>query len=396
MTPDALSTRLRPGTWPPVEEPARLLRALEEAADRRPSDAALAETLRQAHGLATAGDGVPSVVAGVRREAVVRWDTWTATWDGPHLASGRPSRVRALRSHAARDPVLRRALLREGRALQEAVGDLGLQGEEGPWPALRVALPGAPLPLAAEEGDRGRTDLLGRMLGAAIADLARWEHLRLGLPPLDRRELIDTGDGLRIVCLSPVEPREAGERVRAVALALEAWSGAGDSSVETLLAGFATFPPRTAHEAATQLRAALAQELAAQRHQLGRRWVRIHARARVADLLDRVLRLHHACPPPEGRGAVGVDLDGRITLVRCEAGEVRWGPEDDLAPIRAADGEIRVREARRLLRTRAASPPNPRLDERVGGSAGYADDLCRWLTAAVQLRTIRLLLEAAT
>lgn len=397
MTPEGLADIIRPlaRDLPGVEDPARLLRALEALADRHPADRVIAAAIHGTNDLATAGDGVPAVIAGVRRESLVRWDAWTATWDGPAVATGAPARVRALRSAASRDPVLRRALIREGRVVQDALGDLVVAVEESPWPALRVILPGSPLSPRVDADDRRRPEVLGRLIGTAVADLARIESRRIGLPPLSPREVLDTGDALRVVCLTPQAPGEAGPSLSGIARTLQRWWGEGDDgAVEALLDGLATFPPRHATEAGRQVREALAQDLAATRHRLRGRAHAVSRQERHARLFDAVSRLGLAVPPPEGRGPVGVDLDGRVTVVDSRAGRVRWGPPGEVVLVREFDGEIEVREARRLLRAHAAAPPNPRFAGEVGGSPEDVVRICRWVASALQLRTIERLLAA--
>ncbi|MBW1879528.1 MAG: hypothetical protein JRJ84_14290, partial [Deltaproteobacteria bacterium] len=219
MTPDTLQTLVRSldGTLPGTEDPPRLLRALEALADRRPADRSIAEAIRATHGLVTAGDGMPATVGGVHREELVRWDDWTSTWDGPHLPTGGYARIRVLRAHAARDPVLRRALLREMKALQGALSDLPVVAEEGQWPGLAVPLPGGPIATSAGLDDHRRPEVLVQMLCTAVADLSRWERQRLGLPPLAKREMLHTDAGIRIVCLTAVTPTEVGAHVARIA-----------------------------------------------------------------------------------------------------------------------------------------------------------------------------------
>lgn len=395
MTPHLLRILVRDldRSLPGVEDPPRLLRALEDLADRRPEDRAFARAVRGAHGLATAGSGLPGVVAGVRRETLVRWDGWTTTWDGPHLATGVPSRVRVLRPHAARDPVLRRALPREGRAVGLGLADLAVVHDAGAWPALRIALPGAPLAPRAGADDRGRPDVLVRMLTTAVADLARWESARLGLPALGEREWVDTPAGLRVICLTPIVRDEAGPHLKRLAATLHHWWGDGEESpVDALLDGFATFPPRTATEAGALVRETLARDLAATRHRLRRRAAATSHHERLARLLTVLARLERAVPLPAGEGPVGVDLEGAITVVRSDGARLRWGRPDALADVRPG-GDLDVREARRLLRAHAAAPPNPRLASDSGGTLEGSERICRWLASALQARTVRLLLE---
>jgi len=397
MTPDTLQTLVRSidATLPGTEDPPQLLRALEALADRRPADRAVAEAIRAAHGMVTAGDGLPATVGGVHREDLVRWDDWTSTWDGPHLPTGGHARIRVLRAHTARDPVLRRALLREAKALQGALSDLPVRAEEGRWPALMVPLPGAPITPSAGPDDHRRPEILAGMLCTAVVDLSRWERQRLGLPRLSATDLRHTGAGLRIVCLTATAPAEVGEHVARIAGILEAWWGEGpESPIDALLAGLVAFPPRTTGEAEEQIRATLAEDLTDRRHRLAARVDRVHLEDRVARLLSLVRRLEGAVPPPEGHGAIGVDLEGRTTVVTSRDGWIRWGRVSEPTVVRERNGTLRVREARRLLRVRSASPPNTRLQAEVGGDPASIDVICQWLAAALRLRTERKLLEA--
>ena len=120
----------------------------------------------------------------------------------------------------------------------------------------------------------------------------------------------------------------------------------------------------------------------------------MHARHdRFSDLLAR---LHAAVPPPRGIGAVGVDLEGLVRVVRSDGNTVAWGSNGrELTAIRDADGTLSPTESRRLLRTRAAAPPNPRLSAQVGGSEEFTEAICRWVASAHHLRTLRLLVQKA-
>lgn len=399
MTPDALRRLLAgipaPAPWPPPEDASRLLGAVEAAWDRAPHDRGLAEALHAAHALATCGDGVPLVIAGVRREAIVRWDAWTGTWDGVDVATGRPARVRAARAGAARDPVLRRALLREGKALQYALRS-PIAVHETPWPALVVALPGPPLSSGADSEDHERPEVLARMLSTALDGLGRFEAGGFGLPALDGRELLDTPDGAQIVCLTPDAGADVGMQIAHIARVLDAWWGDGPpTAVDAAISGLHEMPPHTVAEAVDQVRAALAEHLAAERHDLYLRSIRWRHETRVSRLREAIVRLSAALPPPTGQGAVGVDLEGNTTVLRCEDSRLTWGPVGGEPVSLAAPGhDLDAREGRRMLRARAAAPPNHRLQATVGGDEAFVDAACRWLGHALALRTLRMLLEA--
>src|SRR5699024_1884534 len=99
-----------------------------------------------------------------------------------------------------------------------------------------------------------------------------------------------------------------------------------------------------------------------------RRHQRLHA------LLKRLVR---ALPPPVGQGAVGVDLQGQVTLVRSDGHQVEWGPPDDLQLVWSATQGFDAPLARRLLRTRASGIPTPRMHTQVGGTAIHTETLGR-------------------
>src|SRR5687768_6718582 len=120
-------------------DPADALRRLEEAAERDPADRVVAASVVALADRIAAENAFPAVVAGVRRDALVRWDPISATFVGVDVSSGSPAMVRALRPEAARDPVLRRHFSREARALA-AVLPLTAGGD-----ALRIGLRGLPL-----------------------------------------------------------------------------------------------------------------------------------------------------------------------------------------------------------------------------------------------------------
>jgi hypothetical protein len=87
-------------------------------------------------------------------------------------------------------------------------------------------------------------------------------------------------------------------------------------------------------------------------------------------------------------------LDGNVRVVQSDGKTVSWGSYGrDLVDIRDAGGTLSPTEARRLLRTRAAAPPNPRLSAKVGGSEEFTEVICRWVASAHHLRTMRMLVE---
>jgi hypothetical protein len=359
-----------------AHDPSAALARVELAAADRPRDRAL---VRAALALAErlAADLAPPVIAGVRRRALIRWDAWTTTWTGTDLQTGEEVQIRALRPGALKDPVLRRWLEREARALRAVLPVRALDG------ALVTAVPGQP---ALEPRDDHPSAVRG--LATALADLARWEGAGLGIPSPAAEELRQVGDSWVLVGLTLAD--DVSQAIAGVCRRIT-----GAAPVARAARGMAEWPPRSTAEAAETLGRAMADTLAAQRHELASRWLRGQHGFRTARLLAAVERLRAAVPPPTGRGAVGVDLDGQITVVRGEAGVIAWGPIDAPEIVYAPGSGVDAPLARRLLRARAASPPNRVLDQRVGGDPEFTEAACRWVSSELRLRTVRLLLEKA-
>jgi hypothetical protein len=394
MTEDEVDRQLRATpagdgrAWP--ADPAQRLRTAEALADRRPADRKLASLVALLHGQATAGDQLPPDVFGVRREALVRWDYASTTWEGRRPDGGR-AMVRVARPWAARDPSLRRALLRDAAAL----GSLfpGLAADDGEWPALALSLPG---PGLTDDEDDAPAPTPARSLATAIAELARWESAGIGLPRLSSREIRQSPSRLSIACLTPSasDPAIDADNLSLVAELLVASEHADDALHERLVT-LAAAPPSSASEAASWLASGFAEALSAERHGLARRW-RDHARkSRTDSLRGLIQRLDRALSPPEGRGAVGVDLDGRTTVLVSGPSGLRWGPAASLEAVWTREEGFDPQLGRRLLRAWAAVPPSPRLQVEVGGSADWVEGITRWVAAGLKLRTLRLLLERA-
>lgn len=395
MTPDRLAAlledRLPDVAWPPVEEPLDLLRALEVAADNDPNDRVLGDAVVEVHGLVTVGRMLPPVIAGVRRERIVRWDHWTVTWEGTRLQNGGTAMVRTLRSHAAKDPVLRRQLARDGRALRRVLPKLEVY--EGPHPALVISLPG---PIAVS-GNYETKDvrIRARVLRRVLGELNRWNQAGLGLPRLGLTELRDTLDVIEIVCLSPTRNTDAANLMSDVACLLDPQDEGGDSPIDALVSGFRVFPPNSYEEARDLWSHALSAHLQQARQDLSRRAVEVGKLDRHTRLYQAVQALHKAVPPPMGRGHIGVNLEGTPTIVESTGDTVWWGPVDgDLVAVFSPLGGFAPRDARRMLRARAAAPPNARLSREVAADPTASADICKWVGAGMQLRTIRLLLQA--
>lgn len=383
MTPAALRARLPEGRWP--DDPARLLRVLEARAEARPQDRALDALVEAAHLQLTAGDGLPAVVAGVRPEALVRWDAWSSTWDGIRVVTGERARVRVLRASVRGQPAWSRALVRAGRAL-EGLAPVAIH--RGPWPALVAPLPGVPL---VEGGERPVSALV-RLAVTGLARLTAWERAGLGLGDAGSHEWCDAGDTLVRVGLTPVSAGDAGPSLRALVEGLVDHDG--ETEVHALLRGLVALPPRTAGAAAISLQHALGSHLAGVRHQVAARADRLAASDRRGRLSRLATRLAEAVPPPVGRGVIGVDLDGQPVVLEGRQGGLWLGSPDAVTTaLYTPEGGVVPRPARRALRIRGAAPLKEWLQRSVDGDTAFADAATRWLAGRLSLRTVRMLLD---
>lgn len=391
MTPDDLLALAPEGVS--LADPAAVVAAFEAACDANPRDRRLAVGLLAAHGLATAEVDAPPVIAGVRRSRVIRWDPRTVTWDGVDVTTGQPARIRALRRPFASDPVVRRTLLRDGRLLTDALS-MHVTVHDDATVALRIDLPGAALASGkADPSDPGR---LPRQLITALAAMRRAEVAGVAFPPLSGDELVDGPDGIAIACLTLADPSAATGAIGRLAAAVVAWWGddGPETPVDVALAGMVVWPPRDVAEAEHVVKKGLIERLTADFHDRTARFEILWHEVRRERLLRAVEGLSEAVLMPEGRGAVGVSLDGSVIVLVGVDGRMRYGTDGaDGTEIYGPAG-FAVSDARRLLRARAAAPPNARLHAQVGGDERFVDAACRWIASGLALRTTRLLLEA--
>lgn len=373
MTPGrllALLTALDPTrTWP--EDPQDCLRAMEPAADAHPGDPVWTGLLLHAHQLATADVPLPT---GLRRDRLVRADAFSATWTASD-PEGVTWLVRAPRPTAP--AVAHRILERDRVALADVVHGLHLR--DGALVAPANGVPLAESAALPTDVPRGLADLVRALSG--------WESA--GLAPCDPhpQEVRLVDGSLRLQVLTPGS-EGTGPAIRAVARHLVATGALG-----RFLDGLRDLPPGSASGVADGLARAFAEDLGERAVSLRRRSLLAGHGARRAGLLRAVSALEASVPPPEGRGAVGFDLDGRPTVVVGADRIVRWGPSD-------AEGEIvwdasgfRAATARRLLRALAAAPVGASVQRDTGGSPAYTEAIGRWVSAGLRLRTVRLLLE---
>ena len=372
MTPAQLAALLEAAGQPPLPTEGDAYDALDrleaacEAASAPERERAFGALLRRVE----ATEGLSPVIDGVRREALVRWDSCSVTFTGHDVHTGAPVMVRTL--HPFDDPRRVRWLARQGR---------DVPGARVPAPGtLVVDLPGRPL------GARRPADPeLAKLLASGLLAIGQ-----RSLPELGPEELREVDGRAVVVCLSR-GPDSAGA-VRALAHTL---TPDGDGPMADLVRGLAELPPGDAESAGQLLTAAMARELAAMRHHLRARWSATLQHTRLERLVDTLERLQGALPPPRGRAAAGVDLDGEVLAVASDEDEVSFGLPHAMQPVWTRDDGFDARHARRLLRAQAAAPPNPRLSRDLGGDAAFGDAIGRWVAAGMRLRTLRMLLKQA-
>jgi hypothetical protein len=318
------------------------LRVLEEMAERAPGDRRIAALVMDLADRRSAESSTPPIVAGVRRDELVRFDPFTVTWVGTEVATGRAAMVRVLRSDRRVDPALARSLVREGRALA-AVLEVQVDATA---PALVLPLDAPPLTDAPS----------ARHLVGALVDLTRWADAGIAPPPLGALELRDAG-GLGAVCC----------------LTLGAIPDEAVPSLYARLRPRSTEMPSSLEEAKERTRAAFALQLTELFHALGKRVREGVFATRAARLHATVRRLQESVPPPQATARLG------DAVLRSDGRTVQLGDE-----VVFSQGALVAPLARQLLRAHAAAPPERH---------GEADRVGRWVAASLKLRTVRLLLE---
>lgn len=383
-TLEALLAALDPPVLPDREQPAQTLQHLEGRADEDPADRALAACIRAVADCVDASADRGTTTGGVRRERLLRWDSWTRTWIGLDLETGGEAVLRELLPGGDR-PVRRRALHREARVLEPLVPGLRHGGTTEAW--LAAPLPGTPLPSDPSPDPVA----VARMLGTTLAGLRAYEQAGLW-PVLVAEQLRWTDAGAVVVPVEAAAPRDAGPRLTELALQLTP-DDAPDAPIFEVLSALVHAPPLTLGGAVDAVERSMATDLAARRHTLFLRRRQTAHLDRIARLLELVQRLGAALPPPEGRGAIGVDLEGRTLAVERRKAGIWWGPPGEMAPVWTRTEGFLAPDARRLLRIRAQAAPAPHLQTEVDGTAEATDAIGRWIAAGLKARTVRLLLD---
>ena len=356
---------------PPItlSEPAAQLRELESYAHTHPADRALHWAVLQARRALTVDADLPTAVAGVHRERLLCWDGGTATWSGRDTLTGLPARVRVV-TLGAGEP-WRRALARDGEALAPLLPGLRTDAD-----ALAIVLaPGGeePPPL--------------RAFAQAMSSVERWTAAGLGVPETHPEPLAVLEGGLGLVSLTPGSPATE-TAIRAAA----AWLGERRPGDDPLVARLASWSPDDIGETRDALRTFLAQDLTARWRTLERAERSQARRGRHERLRQAVHDLWNSLPPPAGRSAIGVDLQGRVEVLTSAGGQLSCGPVGDERWVAGPEGVDKAL-ARHILRTRATRPPGPGLQRQVDGDDDELELMTSWLASAARLQTLRVLLR---
>ena len=400
MTPEELQTTLDIALpdmeLPSVEFPGALVRAMEQYLDSEGPKPALWTLMGAVHNRLQCTEGIPAVIGLCRIEQLVRWDDWSVTFDGSHTQTGEMLRIRTLRRHVKSEPWYRRQLFREGNALISAGLAPKLERQTGPWPALIHPLDGPPLEEGAPvSGHTERAIWSIRLWGTALQDLITWEQSGFTLPRLSYRDLRLNEAGLGIVCLSPSgNPRQTPNLDLVASAILNTYGEDVAESIEPLLQGLIDFPDSSPTDIAERLIRSLSSTLADLRHGFVLDQHQATRENRLERLRHWLKRLANNQRPPAGNGALGVNLDGHTTVVSGQGQSLLWGVSDQRsATIWSEQEGLTVREARRMLRSHSVAPHNARLNRQIGGDPAYVDHVCRWLNAALQMRTLLMLTE---
>ncbi|MCA9566967.1 MAG: hypothetical protein KC656_03955 [Myxococcales bacterium] len=360
MTPSALRQALaahRP-SWP--HDPHELLAAVESTADARPGDPVLTALLLAANLQATVPTGLPEHLV---RDGLVRFDGLSATW-AAHDADGERFLVRVPRP--ALGPVERRLLERDVRAVQALV----------PGVHVREGCAVAPLPGQSVAGPLPEPESI-RLVVTTLVALEAWRAHGFGPMVPAPEELRHEGGVARIVALTP-GPFQLEPWLRHLAFTLRP-----TGVLAPVLRGLVELPPAGPTDAGDRVRRALFEDLSARAIRLRQEQLMAGHARRSARLAHAIGRLQRALPPPAGESPVGFDLDARPTFVRSDGHEVVWGAAAE--PQRLFDGEgFDAPAARRLLRALATSPT---------AAQGYPEQIGRWVSSGLRLRTLGLLLE---
>ncbi len=353
----------------------------------------------------TAGYGLPAVVGGAHRSALLAWDRVSTTWLGWNEQSGARVAVRCLRPRWRKDPVVHRRISLGERQVAGSRGLVPMRFHpHADWPHVAYQLRGVPLSELLPVEDPPSTQAFSRWVVTAVAALERLHHRGLLLGSPRSTQLLLEPDRAALLWLDPLddEPKDPRRDVAGLARVLLALEPEETHTLAPVLQPWTADPPGSVGEAAEVLRRAMADGLSASRHALA-------LRRRLASRDDRTARLHALCrrldaaaPPPVGRGCLHAAQDRTLFLIESDGRCVRGGtavgvPPQGLLPLYTPSRGLDAPATRRMLRAwarRDQGDPSLRASAQRRWEADdvQGEALVRWLAASSRLRRARLLL----
>lgn len=345
--------------------------------------------------LEVAGQELPPVIDGARRDRLLAADALSTTWEGWDTKSGARVLLRCIRPAWRRDPVL---LRRMARALQSPDPPLWLP--DGAWPHLRVEAPGALLLDRYPVEDPADALLLARVLVAGLTGLARLHDAGLVHGGPLAVHMVEGRDRVRLLWLDHFAPeggpaRDLAELGRTVA----SLDPDLQDPIASLALDWAEDPPPSAEDGKRLVQRLLASRLLETRHRLELTRRRSRRQLDTTRLATLARRLAAAVPPPAGRYCLRADPGGVFVLAESDGREVRGGAAADLSArflpvIYTPDRGLDASAARALLRAWARRQDGDRarqaeIQAALGGSEAGAALLVRWMSAVARLRTLR-------
>ncbi|MFT5683921.1 MAG: hypothetical protein ACI8RZ_004853 [Myxococcota bacterium] len=346
--------------------------------------------------LERASEALPPIIDGVRRCDLLWADAISSTWTGWEIRGGRRVLLRCLRRDWQADRVMRRRMARAVRSLPALLTPTW--HADGDWPHLRLPL-GGPL-LAEGTPSIDEPGLTAGILTRAVAGLASLHGAGLHLGGSLEHHIVLTDQGPEMLWLDRFDaPGAPQDDLRGLGLLADRLSPEGLDALADMVADWADTPPPTAMDGAELLRQSMSHTLLTHRHRLRRiRQTSTHLSdiRRLQLLVERL----SDWPPPTATACLSANDPAAPVLVRCDGITIRGGPRGAMVVVYSPDGGIdpqRHRQLARDWRRRSAvmEPTRRSVQRDLGGQAGDAENLMRWMKTCAELRTLRLLMERA-
>lgn len=361
------------------------------AAEGAQNDAELLR-LRQ---LERAHMGMPPIIDGARREALLWTDPIATVWSGWDSHSGQRLLMRCLRPYWRDDPVMRRRMAQGVKNVPATLSALSWH-EQGDWPHLRVHLHG---PLLSELPHLESASRAA-VLAAAISGLQSLHRhgLWLGEELFDHLALSD-GKPVLIWLDRFAAPGNQAADLTAIGRLAQRLNIDDDDDLSRLVSTWQFNPPPTADDAGLLLQRAMASTLAEARHRLASQHRRQDVR-RLRRTLQQCVEHMLGLPIPTFRACLAASTDQPPTVVFSDGQTLSGGQGEigALPVVASRRGHVDVSACRGLLRAaRRHSIDNDGLrqavDAKIHGDSTQRTAAIGWMVARLQLRSLALLLE---